>query len=126
MSLVPTSGPNSWRPDAIGDKTNFGTPIGKVISAPAPITEPSAPPIPMAPRTSPLEKSSFTFSITKVLMRSTARPRVPEFCNSCRVIPPKIARSSCEISGTIPSGSPRIPVSITVVLIPRRFKPSRI
>ena len=82
MSLVPTRGPNSCRPDAIGDKTNFGTPIGSSINAAADITEPSAPPIPMAPRTVPASDNSFTFVMTKLLILSTARPRVPEFCSS--------------------------------------------
>ena len=82
MSLVPTSGPNSCRPDAIGDRTIFGTPMGNVISAPADITEPSAPPIPMAPRTSPFEYRSCTLSITNLRICSTALPLVPEFCNS--------------------------------------------
>ena len=53
MSRVPTSGPKSCRPEAMGEMTTLGAPMGNLISAAAVITAPSAPPIPIPPTISP-------------------------------------------------------------------------
>ena len=79
MSVVPTNGANSCLPEAIGEITIFGAPIGSSIKAAAVITPPSAPPKPIAPITSFWATISLTFLTTNSRINSTAAPREPAF-----------------------------------------------
>ena len=113
MSVVPTNGANSCLPEAIGEITIFGAPIGNAINAAAVITPPSAPPKPIPPITSLLATISVTFLTTNSRINSTAAPREPAFCTFSIVVPPYWASAALEKSGVIPIGSPNIPTSMT-------------
>ena len=125
VSVSPMNGANSRRPDALGVTISFGTPTGSACIAPAPISPPSAPPRHSAPSSRPSANSRRQTARTPASIRSTAAPREPAPRTPSSASPAAAATSACGMSGSIPDGSPRMPVSMTIGRAPSARRRSR-